>query len=225
MIDWTRLAPAVERAARNAAYSFPDHYSLSDIKQEIWVWVMENKPTVVRILEDPDSSINAVESLLVKAANTFLKKEDAQTYHYEEEDKYYYSMTLIKKILEVVFVHEDWQSFALSLDAMPKGKSDPATAGNNLASYSDVKRAVDTLPNSQHDALLWRYKYNYTLQQVGEELSMTREGARQLIDRAQKSIQRFLGERPLSELRYESSKDRRTVQSNAAWRADNGQDG
>lgn len=201
MIDWTRLTPAVERAAGIAKSNFPAHHDISDVKQELWVWIMENKNTVTRVLSGPDGSEAVVIDLLVKAAQSFLKTEDAAVYGYPEEDRFYYSLDLIKKILEVVFKHEDWQSFATALDAMPKSKQDPSHSGDNLASYSDVSSAVGHLPEDQYNLIVWRYKYNYTLEALGAELGITRHAARGRLDTALNGIQRFLGQRELGELR------------------------
>jgi len=200
MIDWTRLAPTVDRAAGIAKSNFPAHHSISDVKQEIWVWIMENKPTVTRILSE-ENGPNVLVGYLVRAAQTHLKTEDAQVYGYAEEDRFYYSIGLIKSILEVVFDHQDWQSFATALDAMPKSKQDPSHAGNNLASYSDVKSAVEHLPEDQYNAVVWRYKYRKTLADVGAEMGFTRQRAQQVLDMAYRAIQTHLGQKELSQLR------------------------
>lgn len=202
MIDYARLTPLVERAAGIAARNFPGHHDVSDAKQELWVWIMENRPTVNRLLSE--GSEGALTQYLIRAAQTHFKGEDAEVYCYSEEDQFYYSVDLIKSILEVVFRHEDWISFATALDAMPRGKQDPAHAGNNLASYSDVKSAVESLPEEHYNAVVWRYKYQYTYEAIGAELGITKEGARQRLEAAHKGIQAFLGTRPLDDLRRPS---------------------
>lgn len=202
MLDYTRLTPAVDRAASIASSKFPAHHDISDVKQELWCWIMENRNTVTRVLAETESPAAVLEPLLVKAAQSYLKKEDSASYGYDEEDVFTFSVDLIKSILEVVFKHEDWQSLAQAIgDGMPRQKSDPATSGNNLASYADVSRAITTLPEDQYNALVWRYKYQLTLQQVGAEIGMSKEGARQLIDRAHSALQRALGQRSLSDFR------------------------
>ena len=202
MIDWTRLTPAVERAAGIAKSNFPAHHDISDVKQELWVWIMSNKNTVTRVLSDQNATVNVVVPLLVKAANDFLKKEDAADYGYHQEDRFEYSLDLIKSILEVVFEHEDWQSFSQAAsDGMPRAKSEPATSGDNLASYADVSRAIASLPEEQYNALVWRYKYHYTHQQIGDAMGFTRQRAQKILDNAVKAIQKALGERSLGDLR------------------------
>ncbi len=200
-MDFTRLTPAVERAAGIAMSNFPAHHDISDVKQEIWVWIMENKNTVTRVLTEENYEAKLM-GLLVRAANTSLKKEDAAVYGYDEEDQFNFPLDLIKSILEVVFIHEDWQSFAQAAqDGMPRRKSEPATSGNNLASYADVSRAITSLPEDQYNLLVWRYKYGETFEQIGAHMGISRQAAQQRHEGAVSAIQQLLGKRDLSGLR------------------------
>lgn len=200
MLDYTRLTPAVDRAAGIASSKFPAHHDISDIKQEVWVWIMENRNTVTRILTEEDGP-DRLSAHLVKVAQGAYKKEDAAVYGYSQEDVFYYSVDLIKSILEVVFRYEDWQSFALSQDSQPKAKSEPATGGNNLASYADVKSAVEKLPEDYYNLIVWRYKYGYTFTRIGAETGTTKQSVQERHNRAVKAIQALLGQMPMSELR------------------------
>lgn len=202
MIDWTRLTPAVDRAASAVASKFPAHHDINDVKQMMWVWIMENKNTITRILGDSEGTVHAVEQLLVKAGNQHLKEEEAAVYGYDEEDVFNYSVDLIKSILEVVFIHEDWQSLAQAVgDGMPRQKSEPATSGNNLASYADVSRAITSLPEDQYNVLVWRYKYRYTFQQIGNETGITKQAAADRHRAAVNAIQQYLGKKDLADFR------------------------
>jgi DNA-directed RNA polymerase specialized sigma subunit len=201
MLDFTRLTPAVERAAGIALSNFPAHHEISDVKQEIWVWIMENKNTVTRVLTEQNYEQKLM-GLLVRAANSALRTEDAAVYGYDEEEVFHFSLDLIKSILEVVFIHEDWQSFAQAAqDGMPRAKSEPATSGNNLASYADVSRAITSLPEDQYNLLVWRYKYNETFAQIGEHLGLSRQAAQQRHEAAVSAIQQYLGKRDLAGVR------------------------
>lgn len=219
MLNYELLTPAVDRAASAALSKFPAHHDISDVKQELWVWIMENRNTVTRVLAETESPAAVLEPLLVKAAQSFLKKEDAASYGYDEEDVFNFSVDLIKSILEVVFKHEDWQSMAQAIgDGMPRQKSDPATSGNNLASYADVSRAVSLLSDDHYNLILWRYKYQYTWTQVGQELGITKQAAQQRHETALKALQRALGQGGLADLRY--GYDGRTeARGNAAGQA------
>lgn len=200
MIDWTRLTPAVDRAAGIAASNFPAHHDINDVKQSMWVWIMENKNTVTRVLTEENFE-SKLSGLLIRAANSHLKTEDAQVYGYGEEDRFFYSVDLIKSILEVVFNYEDWQSFAMSQDTQPKAKSEPALGGNNLASYADVKSAAEKLPEDYYNLLVWRYKYHYTFTQIGAETGASKQSVQERHERAVKAVQTLLGQQSLTDLR------------------------
>ncbi len=202
MIDYATLTPLVKKAVGIAHSSFPSHHDKGDTEQQIWVWVMENRGTVAALLQSGDlKAERALVSLLVKAANTHLRIEDAAVYSYNQEDAFYYSANLIKSILEVVFRHEDWQSFASALDAQPKAKIDPSEGGNNLASYADVSSALTHLSDDQYNAIVWQYKYGRSIAAVGQEMGISKSAARNLLDGAVSAIQKALGQRDLGELR------------------------
>lgn len=200
--DYELLTTAVDRAAAIAVSKFPAHHDIEDVKQELWVWIVEKKNTVSELLEKSEGSDQLLVDLMTKVAMTVLKKEDAATYGYDEEDVFNYSVDLIKSILEVVFIHEDWQSLAQVIgDGLPRAKSEPATSGNNLASYADVSRAITSLPEDLYNVLVWRYKYNYTFEQIGQEIGLTKQTAANQHRAAVNAIQQFLGKKDLSEFR------------------------
>lgn len=206
-LNFEALRPLVEMAARVAHKSFPSHYSVDDTEQTLWLWVVENESTVRNIIADterPEVTNKPIYDLMVKVAYSHLKKEDAATYHYSAEDAFEYSESLIKEILEVIFQYEDWQSFATALDKMPRAKSDPSISGNNLASYADVKSAVEKLPEAQYNVIVWRYKYRYTFENIGNELSISKQAATERHNVAVRAVQRLLGRRDLGELREPS---------------------
>lgn len=201
MIDYKRLTPAVERAAGIAASNFPAHHDISDVKQELWVWIMEKKTFVMDKLSQENGEQTLV-NIMVKVAQSALLTEDAQTYGYSAEDQFNFSLDLIKSILEVVFIHEDWQSFSQAAqDGMPRRKSEPATSGNNLASYADVSRAITSLPEDQYNLLVWRYKYHETFEQIGAHVGVSRQAAQQRHEAAVSAIQQYLGKRDLAGVR------------------------
>lgn len=222
-IDFLGLQPLIERAARDAHKTYPEFHDMDDTIQTLWVWIYENTNTVEDIIRDDyDRSTDnkALYNLLMKAARGYLNKEDADWHHYTKDDSYFYTTDLIEEILEVVFKHEEWQSFATYYDMMPKGKTDPAYAGNNIASYVDVSRAVKLLSDEHYNAVVWRFKYNYTYQMIGEELGLTRQGAQRRVDAAVNAIQRELGRKDLADLREIPAEHERPHGEGAQIRSD-----
>lgn len=202
MLDYEALTPAVDRAAHIAASKFPDHHDINDVKQTLWVFVMEKKNTVLDIMGKSEGSDQLLVDLMVKAASSHLKTEDAAAYGYDENDVFSYSIDMIKNILEVVFTHEDWQSIASAIgDGMPRKKSEPALGGNNLASYGDVSRALTQLPPDQYNLLVWRYKYRETFQAIGTASEVTKKTAENRHRAALNGLQQLLGKRDLANFR------------------------
>lgn len=207
-LNYEALKPLVEKAARKAHASFPDYYSLEDTQQDLWVWILENEHTVINIVSDSHTSEiennQPLFNLLMKKAVTSLKAEHAASNMYGPDDVFYYSRQLVESVLEVIYRHEDWQSFASAYDKLPTGKPDPATAGNNLASYVDVSRAITELTQDQYSVIVWRHKYAYTFENIGYELGISRQAARERYEGAVSALQRSLGARELSDLQRPS---------------------
>lgn len=203
MIDYPRLTPLVKRAAGIAHSSFPSHHDKSDTEQQLWVWLLENKTTVDKLLksEEGERADRALTTLLIRSANGYLREEDAAVYNYDTEDAYYYSEKQIKEILEVVFRYEDWQSFAMILDDLPKGKSDPSHGNDRLAHFADVTSATGALTDDQYNAIVWHYKYGKSIANVGKEMGIGKDRARRLLDGAVSAMQKALGQKELGLLR------------------------
>lgn len=211
-VDFLAVEPMLKKAARDAHAKYPSFHDVDDTVQHLWLWLYEKKlNTVENIVRDAKRRdwIKPVYDLMLKEATSYLNKEDAAWHGYSEEDAFYYSRELIQEILEVVFQHEDWQSFATVLDKMPRSKSDPATAGNNLASYVDVSAALKHLKEDQYNLIVWKYKYLYTYEAIGSELGITRQAAQQRHEVALGALQRTLGRRDLGELRKGSEPELR----------------
>lgn len=201
MIDYTALTPTVKKAARAAHSSFPAHYDVSDTEQTIWLWVFENKNTVADIIRNTERPEGVLYNLMTKEANQYLKTEDQATYGYSEEDAFTYPLNAVRTALEGVFDYEDWQSFAMNYDGMPRAKGQANMTGDHIAMMVDVKMTVEGLPEDQYNAILWTYKYGYTAEGLAFELGISEEAAKKRLQRAVKAVQRGLGRKDYSDLR------------------------
>lgn len=212
MLNYEGLAPLVKRAAKAAHSSFPDHHDQADTEQALWVFLLEQKEYRTSLTE------GALMHLLVAEANKQLKKEDAASYSYSEQDAYRYPIHKLESILEGLFEYENWQSFATKLDDMPRVKGNPAHGNTHVVEYADVKAAVEKLPEDQYNAIIWRYKYEYTFEAMGAEMGISRQAARERWKGAVANVQRILGRIPLTELRngHSGRTDPSTTQSSLA---------
>lgn len=201
MIAYTALTPLVEKVASAVHASFPPHHDVNDTKQALWLWVFEKKDTVAELIRNSESWERQLYSTMTKVATTSLKKEDAATHGYSQEDAFNYPTELVKQLLETVFDYEDWQSFGQSGDGQPKAKAQANMTGDRIAMLVDVKSAVEKLKADQYNVILWTYKYHFTASDLAEVLEVGEEAAKKRVSRAVGAVRRQLGTKPLSDLR------------------------
>ena len=201
MIDYTALTPMVERVASAVHASFPSHHDVNDTKQHLWLWVFENKNTVADIIRNTERPEGTLYGLMTKEANGFLKKEDAVSHGYSQDDVFNYPIAVIEELLGQVFDYEDWQSFGQHGDGQPKAKGQANMTGDRIAMLIDVKSAVGKLSENHYNTVLWTYKYGFTPAGIAEEVGITEQAVRERLRRAKGAIRRLLGTKPLSDLR------------------------
>lgn len=201
MIDYTALTPLVERVASAVHASFPLHHDVNDTKQHLWLWVFENKNTVADIVRNTERPEGNLYSLMTKEANKFLKKEDAVSHGYSQEDVFNYPTAVVEELLSTVFDYEDWQSFGQRGDGQPTAKGQANMTGDRIAMLVDVKSAVERLNTDQYNAILWTYKYHFTPADLGEALGISEDAARKRVSRAAGAVRKLLGTKSLSDLR------------------------
>lgn len=201
MIDYTAFTPLVKRVADSVHSSFPAHHSREDTESALWIWLFENKNTIMKYVHDVESLERKLHSLMTKAANAHLRKEDAAVYGYSNDDVFNYGTDLVKTLLESVFQHEDWQSFGSPSDGQPKPKVQSNMTGDRLAMLADVKSAIEKLSDSYRQVLHLYYKGHLTQAEMAGQLGVTEMAVRKRLERAVQAIRKQLGERPYSELR------------------------
>lgn len=201
MIDYTALTPLVERVASAVHASFPSHHDVNDTKQHLWLWVFENKNTVDELIRNHERPEVTLNRLMTKAANKFLKTEDAASHGYSQEDVFEYPTAVIEELLGQVFDYEDWQSFGQSGDGQPKAKGQANMTGDRIAMLIDVKSAVERLSADHYNAIVWTYKYHFSPADLAEQWEMTEDGARKRVNRSVQAVRKLLGTKSLSELR------------------------
>lgn len=201
MIDYIALTPLVERVASAVHASFPSHHDVNDTKQHLWLWAFEKKSTVADIIRNGERPEGILYGMMTKVANEFLKKEDATTHGYSQDDVFNYPTAVIEELLGQVFDYEDWQSFGQHGDGQPKAKAQANMTGDRIAMLVDVKSAVERLKSDQYNAILWTYKYHFSPADLGEVLEISEDAARKRVSRSVQAVRRLLGTKPLSDLR------------------------
>lgn len=211
------LAPMVKQVAKSVNRQFPPNILLEDTEQALWLWAYQNEKSISkRILEDPETWIQQIASTMRKEGMSYCLKERSVIEGYASEDYQKYSVKQVRLLLEDVFDHTDWQSFAMSHDGQPRSRGQANATGDRLASLVDVSIALKKLRTEQYNVIVWTYKFGYTVDQIAEEYDCSLDAARKRVERAVGALVRALGPREQAEYT-----GRRIVRSNAAWMAAN----
>lgn len=209
------LRPMVKTVAKQVSYRFPRSVLTEDIEQDLWVWAYRNKKSVTKKIESsPEGWIEQVASTMRKQAFSFGSDEIKAVEGTYGEDGYKYSLNEIRTLIPDIFNYEDWQSFGSFGDGQPKSKSQANTTGDRITSLIDVKDKLANLKDEHYNVLVWRYKFGYSNADIAIEYESSEDAARKRVERALKALQKLLGHNPQQEYT-----GRRSVRSNAAWRA------
>lgn len=220
-LNYDVIHPMVKRVAHSVSSSFPQYVTSEDTEGHLWVWIYEKKSTLIKLVEDDPHNWQAkIASTLRKVASDYCAREKAAVEGYSVEDLYRYTIPKIKALLPDIFEYQDWQSFGLKGDGQPSSKPQANQTGDRIAELVDVRSAVKALPEETKELLYLLHVYNYTAENLAEYFDISLEAAKKRMQRAYGAVQRSLGRRdPGAE---PSPADRRTVRSNAAWRASQG---
>lgn len=216
-LDYDIMTKMVRDVARSVSSSFPQYVTSEDTEGHLWVWVYEKKSQIQKAVEDGPQWEAKIASTLRKVASDYCAREKAAVEGYSVDDLYRYTIPKIKALLPDIFEYQDWQSFGLKGDGQPSSKPQANQTGDRIAELVDVRSAVKALPEETKELLYLVHVYQYTAENVAEHFEISDEAAKKRMQRAYGAVQRSLGRRdPGAE---PSPADRRTVRSNAAWRA------
>lgn len=215
-VDFERtFAPMVKSAARSAHRSFPRNLLVEDTEQAVWLWALQKRNSLTRLVENDEQWFVKIPSTMRKVAFDYCADQVAEIEGYDRRDVKKYSTRELKVLLTDVFDYRDWQSFSTFGDGQPRGSSQANTTGDRIAALADVKIGLDKVKEDQYNLLVWHYKYGLTFEDLGEKFSISPAAARARLDRSVVALQTALGSRDQT-----SDEGRRKVRSNAAWRAD-----
>jgi DNA-directed RNA polymerase specialized sigma24 family protein len=201
MLDITRLAPLLKKIADSTASQFPKYVDRDDVESALYVWAYERRGMVSKIMTDSESWEARLYQLINRAAMDYALKEDAAVHGYSEDDTFVYTIEQLKSLLEQVWDYENWQTFGVFGEAgMPHAKGLVNQTGDRLAMLADVKRGLDLISDDHYNVLVWRYKQNLSLSQLGEALEISKSTAQGRAESAVKALQKELGRVPLSDL-------------------------
>jgi DNA-directed RNA polymerase specialized sigma24 family protein len=217
-LDPAKFTPMVKNVARSVSGQFPTSVTIEDTEQALWLWLYEKRASVLQTVQDsPDEWEAKIAGTMRKVASSHCAREKAATEGYSLEDLYRYSIPKIKSLLPDIFEYSDWQSFGRKGDGQPGSKPLANQTGDRIAELVDVKAAVKRLPDSTKELLYLVHVYHYSAENLAEHFGISLEASKKRLQRSYGAVQRELG-RGDPDARPGPSQ-RRTVRSNAAWRA------
>ncbi len=217
-LDPAKFQPMIKNVARSVASQFPAYVSQEDTEQALYLWLYEKRASVLRAVEDdPQNWERKIASTMRKVAFDHCAKEKADTEGYSVDDLYRYSLPKIKSLLEDAFNYEDWQTFGQSGDGQPRARGQANMTGDRVAELIDVKSAVQALNEETRELLYYTHVHHYTTENLADHFGISHEAAKKRLQRSLKAVQKQLGHKPPED--QPRAADRRTVRSNAAWRA------
>jgi DNA-directed RNA polymerase specialized sigma24 family protein len=201
------ISQIAKQAATAAARRVRGGVSIEDLAQEAWIWVMSHPEKLEQWGMSEDSEGFLYRSLFHYCLDV-AQREKAALYGYKIEDNFYYSVTLLRKILPWWF------------EESPEGPPEESVAllpDRDIA--LDLQAAWSALPEAHRSLLRKAFQGDpdpaETYQALAVEWECSDDAARMRVTRSLRKLQELLGgERPIEH------KERRKVRSNAAARAD-----
>jgi len=182
-----------------------------DIKQELWLWFI-SRPNKVKDWYDNFESKDRdklVARSLRNAAQKYCTKEKAKSVGYAVEDIFYYEASVIEEFLPYILTNSYIIPIGVNDVNYRPSSTDYAEGNTWLAVRADISQAFDAIEERHQNVLRLRFgSLNTTLDEVGQELSISADAARKRVDRAVKAmIDELGGKRPFNDYEYGKQKE------------------
>ena len=216
------LEGKVHTMIRGVALSFSRTYFVDkqDIEQHLVEMFLIRYPKLVGYLDDEDVARGRAYFLrsMMNFATVFCRRERASEIVQNPEDLFLYTKSHIKGLLPFVNTMERWAGLESHGDrAAGSNKADPATGGNTLAAYGDLRRAWAKLEDEDREILGNRFhstgEIPYSM--IAEDMGLDEVIIRKRVERAVGRMQRLMGGVPRQMRRNRVDPDRRKVRTNA----------
>lgn len=194
------LEDMVERVATQVKRAFPQ-VDRNDIRQEVWIWALENADKVEAWLEEGGKRAHgSLYTALRRAGTAYATREKAAIVGYDPDDLHYYSLAQLRELLPLCMDREAWYLTGVDDENRTKSTVDPALGNTRLAMICDVRASLEAgSPGDKH--LLWTvFGLAKDEATYAEELGITEDALLHRVTRALQRVQKRLGgPNPLTE--------------------------
>lgn len=224
-LDPDIIVPMVKSISTRVARRYPRQVEAADVEGHLYLFVYSNRKSLFRAQDESETEEDfklKVGSTLEKEAHKFATSELTDASSNDPEFSYRYPTWRIKSLLPDAFDHSSWQMDGIDYDPQPRSRAQANTTGTRVAELIDMRRALEMLSEETRALLYFQYAAQWSYEGIADHFGITEEATKKRAQRALKALQKKLGKPD-----PEPEGGRRTVRSNAAWRAarDNEYDG
>jgi hypothetical protein len=179
---------------RRIASEYANKYKMverADLEQEMWMWFVSHpaKTKEWSALESKDSDRLFAKSLR-NAALDYSLKEKAVVTGYEYEDNFWYTKEFIKLMLPAS-LSDDWKRVE-QLSSEVKSVKSPSESGDWMAHAADVKKAYETLNETEQALVLTFYAEDATGETLHEQFGEDRPSSRATMMAANRALNKMV---------------------------------
>jgi len=173
------------------------YFDVSDVSQELTVWILKRQDKISEWLEHPLESdeyklgVKKLGKTLTRHADKYCRRVKAQKLGYELRDEQFYDEVTLSELLPFV-----WSDVVNTMDASkPKvsGGGNPAEGGNYVVQLFDIRRALGKLTEIDRDVLELRYADQLSFGALADELQCSETTAHRKVDGALRRLTNELG--------------------------------
>ena len=165
------------QSARIVHRRYKNYFDLSDVVQELMVWILSHEDKINEWLDHPPTTqeykdgAKKLSKSLSRYADRICRKMKAQKLGYETRDEHFYTGPMLEDLLPMAY-----RDVIESHDASkPKisGGGNPAEGGNYVAQLVDVRRAVDKLDPMDQLVLRMKFYEQLPLREIAEFMGIS----------------------------------------------------
>ena len=198
MSDWLSEATDVaSQVARVVHRKYSVYFDVSDLRQELLVWVWRREDKVKQWLdhnqepEDYKGGVRQLGKTLTRQADKYCRRLKAQKLGYELRDEQYYDPITLSELLP--FVWGDVVETTKLDGEKVSGAGNSAEGGNYVIQLFDVRNALSKIDEMDRDVLELKYEQNLTFAEIAEVLEVSDTTAHRKVEGAMRRLVQQLG--------------------------------